>query len=539
VVRIVDIRNPLSIIRCECQRSVQVFLERASDAWNQACPEEALRVCYAADCRASECNDRAGTALAQIYLACAQAQGCNLEEGIKLAERAAVNFRLQGDRHNNVVAYLLLGRLKRASYNFEDARLDYQEALGLCQKLESEAKETARSDTAQLYAQIVEQVRQVLENIEIDRRQWLEVIWVAPDGRSLQADVLDAERNKICTRWMSAREFRDRTAVSWFWEGVVAEIVDSPAFTDLVREQIERPNLSLMHAYLLSRIADLLHPEVKDFHMGPCDLAQIEDEASTRLSMDLRRKRVAEGQIDVSYRDGQHLREYVEMPLQPKRSQMRFQAQTDTSYQEGQLPREHETMPVEAERPWLLSKEEEDQLIEHVVGRELLGQVSRGRWADEVQFTVLSDLRGWPEALRPGIAARWSSSGYANLTEVLEGSKEAESGEAKPELSNVRFELGWEPRALEESFYRGMATQGISIMGSVELEQRIVESLPATSLKKSLKGIDVRIWVSEMRVHYPSTPVEERALESEMKAEQHFLKRAKRVRQLMEEHEKR
>jgi hypothetical protein len=537
VARILDIRDPLSIAKCECQGSIQALLERASDAWGQACPEEALRVCYAADRHASECEDRAGTALAQLYLAYAQAQRCNLEEGIKLAERAAVNFKLLGDRHNNVVAHLLLGRLKRAVYNFEDARLDYQEALTLCQKLESEAKETARSDTAQLYAQITEQARQVLDKIETDRRQWLEVIWVAPDGRSLQADVLDAEENKICTRWMSAREFRDSTAVSWFWEGMVAEIVDSPAFKDLVREQIERPNLSLVHAYLLSRIPKLLHSEVKDFHIGACDLAQIEDEESTRLSMDLRCKRVAEGQIDVSYRDGRHLREYVEVPLQPKRPQLRSQVKTDTNYQESQHPKGHE--PLEAGRPWLLSKEEEDQLIEHVAGRELLGQVSRGRWADEVQFTVLSDLWERPEALRPGIAARWSSPGYADLPKVVEGSEEAESGEARPELSNVRLELGWEPRALEESFYRGMATQGISIMGSIELEQRIVESLLAAGLKKSLKATDVRTWVSEMHEHYPSTPAEKRALESEMKAEQHFLKRAKRVRQLMEEHRKR
>jgi len=468
----VDIQDPLPTVEFDPQGPVGSLLEKAADAWNQAFLGEAFRFCHAAARCASDHNDRAGTALAQLHLAYAQTQSPNCHEGIRLAQRAQANFRLLGDRHNQLVTQLLLARLKRALCSFNDAKLQYQEVLALCQDLESEAKDSAQDNRVRLYQQIAEQIQQILENIEIDRGQLLEIIWVAIDDQSLGVNVLDTKEDKIYTKQMTAQEFRDRTGVSWLWEGVVAEMSDGSALKDLICAQIRQPTTSLVQAYLLSRIPELTDPEqIEDFSVKPYGLTQI------GYALDLRRQ------------SGRPLYECVEVPLQ-------------------------------AERPRLCSEKERECLIKHAVDRERLSQAFC-RWVEgDVRFTILSNVYEWPAILHSAVAAQ-------RYRSISDDSK----SEAEP--VEVRFELGWEAAALEESFYRSMAIQGISIAGSEKLKQKILENLDST--KRSLKAADVRRWISEMQSRYPCTPKERQAVHRDEKVEQHFLKRVGRVWQRMEE----
>lgn len=466
-----SIQDPLSIVRFDPQEPVGSLLEKASDAWNQAFLEETFRFCSEAMHCASDRSDRAGIALAQLHLAYAQAQDLNYHEGIRLAQRAQAKFRLLGDRHNQLVTELLLARMKRALCSFDDAKVQYREALALCHGLESEAKDTAQGDHIRLYQQLAGQIRQILENIEIDRSQLFEIIWVAPadpslgvnaldpkDDQLLGVNVLDTKGDRICTRQMTAREFRGRTGVSWLWEGMVAKTAGERAFRDLICAQTRQP-AGLIQAYLLSRIPELTDPEqIEDFSVTPYGPPQ------TGYALDLR------------HRNGRPVYECVEVLLQDK-------------------------------RPRLCSEKETECLIKRAIDRERLSQAFC-RWVGgDVQFTILSEVYEWPAILESAVAA-----------------------------DRVRFELGWQATALEESFCRTMASQGISITGSEKLKQKILEKLDST--EKSIKAADVRRWISEMKSRCPCTAEEQQAVKRDKDAGEQFLKRVKRVWQRMEENRK-
>jgi hypothetical protein len=94
----------------------------------------------------------------------AHARNNRLQTGVKLAERARRILKMWGDRHNTMVAQLLIARLQ-VSCNSNDARRKYLEALDLCRKLKSGKRETARDEEALLYEQIIEGIQQALNGV--------------------------------------------------------------------------------------------------------------------------------------------------------------------------------------------------------------------------------------------------------------------------------------------------------------------------------------------------------------------------------------
>jgi len=124
-----------------------------------------LRLCYAAKRYAIQTYDLAGTALAQLYLADAQARISNIRTGIKFARQAREIFEKLGHRRNEMAAQWLLARLEQASQNFEDAKLEYQKALDLGQALQAEAKETALHKAVLFYERVIESIRRDLEDV--------------------------------------------------------------------------------------------------------------------------------------------------------------------------------------------------------------------------------------------------------------------------------------------------------------------------------------------------------------------------------------
>lgn len=162
--RWLHINDPLSLVEPGPQGPVQVLLERVANAWAHANRNEALHLCKAAVRCANQTSDVAGTALAQLYLADIYARSGRLAEGADLARSAARRFKLLGDRHNAMVARLLLARLERSLQRLDEAWLDYQQALDMCQKLQSEEKEAARR-RATLYEQIAVEIQDAVTDI--------------------------------------------------------------------------------------------------------------------------------------------------------------------------------------------------------------------------------------------------------------------------------------------------------------------------------------------------------------------------------------
>lgn len=160
------IDNPLRLAELSPQGPVQVLLEKAASAWAQSDREETLRLCDLAEQYTDRTRDRTATALVQLYQVAVQDWSDHPEKAIALAKRVKTRFKLMGDRHNSMVAQLLLACLEQASQNLEQASLEYREALVLCRKLEAEAKGTARSQKALFYRQIVEEIERVLSNVE-------------------------------------------------------------------------------------------------------------------------------------------------------------------------------------------------------------------------------------------------------------------------------------------------------------------------------------------------------------------------------------
>ena len=158
------INDPLSLAEPGSRGPVQVLLDQIANAWAHANQGEALYFCKAAMQCANQTKDVAGTALAQLYLADTYARSGRLAEGADLARSAARRFKLLGDRHNAMVAHILLARLERSLQHLDEARLDYQQALDMCQKLQSEEKGAARRKAA-LYEQIAVEIQEAVMDI--------------------------------------------------------------------------------------------------------------------------------------------------------------------------------------------------------------------------------------------------------------------------------------------------------------------------------------------------------------------------------------
>ena len=155
------IDDPLSLVELGSSGPVQVLLTRVSNAWKNANRDEAVRSCYAAVRSANQANDLTGIALAQLYLADTCARCERPAEGVDWARRAARRFGLLGDDHNAMVAHLLLAGLGCSLHNLDQAQLDYQQALEICQRLQSEEKGAARRKAA-LYGQLAEEIQRAI-----------------------------------------------------------------------------------------------------------------------------------------------------------------------------------------------------------------------------------------------------------------------------------------------------------------------------------------------------------------------------------------
>jgi tetratricopeptide (TPR) repeat protein len=158
------INEPLSLLRLGPQGPIQDLLKKVSSAWEHANRDEALRSCFEAVHCASQGSDLTCSALAQTYMAGACARCGHLAEGIDWAKRAVRRFRLLGNKHNTMVAHLLLARLEHSLHSLEAAQMDYQKALSICRKLQSEEKASARRGAA-LYEQIIEEIQSALAEV--------------------------------------------------------------------------------------------------------------------------------------------------------------------------------------------------------------------------------------------------------------------------------------------------------------------------------------------------------------------------------------
>jgi len=115
------INDPLSLVEFGAAGPALRFLEDVEKARSYSNCEEALQLCDDAVEYASKHGNQAQLALAYLYQADAHARHNRLQTGVKLAERARRILKIWGDRHNTMVAQLLIARLQ-VSHNSNDAR---------------------------------------------------------------------------------------------------------------------------------------------------------------------------------------------------------------------------------------------------------------------------------------------------------------------------------------------------------------------------------------------------------------------------------
>jgi hypothetical protein len=87
-----------------------------------------------------------------------------LSLGTYWARRSALCFTLLGDKHNAMVAHLLLGLLQHITQRRGEARQGYKKALSLCRELALNAKERAQSRAGRAYTEISEELKELLRN---------------------------------------------------------------------------------------------------------------------------------------------------------------------------------------------------------------------------------------------------------------------------------------------------------------------------------------------------------------------------------------
>jgi hypothetical protein len=150
------INDPLSLAKLGANEpdddTVRLLLDDLNRAWADGDWEEMEYLYH----HILECNNPIGTGWAQLYLAHAQAQNNNLEQGIDFARRALTNFSIKCDDHLGMVTHLLLASLEQSSRNLSGVKQEYQKALGLCQRLQSEI---TQSKEKLPYDQIYEEIR--------------------------------------------------------------------------------------------------------------------------------------------------------------------------------------------------------------------------------------------------------------------------------------------------------------------------------------------------------------------------------------------
>lgn len=158
------INDPLCSARPNAEGSAGPLIEEIIRIrWHTEC-EEALCLCKDAVACASKHGAPADLAIAYLYQADALARNKQFEAGIELAERAKRILEMKGDRHNVLIAQLLVAHL-RAAQDQDDARPEYLEALSYCRRLESEKKQAAQKKEAQLYEQITKEIQLALEDV--------------------------------------------------------------------------------------------------------------------------------------------------------------------------------------------------------------------------------------------------------------------------------------------------------------------------------------------------------------------------------------
>jgi len=161
------INNPMSLVEPSVEGPVWIILERVQRAWSQANQEEAIRLCRGAMRCASDHPTRTGVAMAQLYLADAQARCNNIKDAVYYAGRAATNFGRVEKCHNQMVAHLLQARLTQASQNASDAMIFYEDALKACDHCQKLNKETDQGKQ-KVCRQIIEEIQQAQRDIYED-----------------------------------------------------------------------------------------------------------------------------------------------------------------------------------------------------------------------------------------------------------------------------------------------------------------------------------------------------------------------------------
>jgi hypothetical protein len=163
------INDPLCSARPRLEGSVGPFLrEIIRTRWHTEC-EEALCLCKDAVTCASKHGASADLAMAYLYQADALARNEQFKPAIKLAERAKRILEIKGDRHNVLIAQLLIAHL-HAAQDQDGARPEYLEALSYCRRLEGEKRKSGQNQEVQLYQQIIEEIQMALEDVDREVR---------------------------------------------------------------------------------------------------------------------------------------------------------------------------------------------------------------------------------------------------------------------------------------------------------------------------------------------------------------------------------
>jgi len=168
------VSNPLHAADFDHGGAVGEILENVIRARSCDDCEEVLHLCRDAVERARAYGRQPELALVYLYHADALGRNNLLDMGISLAARARQIFEMRGDRYHALVARLLLARL-RAVQDADAAKLDYQEAMAYCQRIESDKKASAQLVESRLYEHIREEIQQVLDDAsKLIREQYVQ-----------------------------------------------------------------------------------------------------------------------------------------------------------------------------------------------------------------------------------------------------------------------------------------------------------------------------------------------------------------------------
>jgi hypothetical protein len=158
-------RDPIALVDLDTSETTQTLRDGVEAIRNRFNRFQALGLYYKLKENADQAGDLAGIALTQLLLADAMARCGALSLGAYWARRSALCFTLLGDKHNALVAHLLLGLILHITERRGKAQHSYREALTLSRELASNAKEVAQTRAGRMYTEISTELEHLLRNV--------------------------------------------------------------------------------------------------------------------------------------------------------------------------------------------------------------------------------------------------------------------------------------------------------------------------------------------------------------------------------------